>query len=87
MGFYFNKRQGLTAILSREGEAGWSHLCTHPTPRLRMLVFPRKEPVHMAGTLVCVASAQEMPLDHLYLMASRTHRFHGTVASKEIVQN
>lgn len=56
-------------------------------PRSRMLVFPRKESAHMSGTLVFVAAAEEMPLDHLGLAARRTHRFRGMVENKEIVQN
>lgn len=56
-------------------------------PRSRMLVFPRKESAHMSGTLVFVAAAEEMPLDHLGLAARRTHRFGGMVENKETVQN
>lgn len=56
-------------------------------PRSRMLVFPRKESAHMSGILVFAAAAQEMSLDHLDLVARRTHRFCGMVANKEIVQN
>lgn len=79
--------KGLTAILSRDGGGRWPHLSTLPMPRSRLLVSPRKEPVHMFGSLGFVAAAQEMPPAHPDLVASRAHGFSGMVANKERVQN
>lgn len=41
----------------------------------------------MSGSLGFVAAAQEMPPDHLDLVASRAHGFSGMVANKERIQN
>ena len=85
--FNSTHNQGPTELLSKRAEVSKYHLCTLSLPYPRSVVSPRKELVHVTGTLASVAAVQKTHSLIAWLWWPAGLGFIGMGANKETVLN